>query len=159
MLHAFRTLSRSRGYALTAVLMLALGLAAVGVTFAVVRTVLLRPLPFRNADRMVVVANNVPAFGSGPGVCTLAEFELWQRSGLFEAAAALDTADYTLEGHGHPERVYGARVTPDFFHVFGTQSVLGRALLREDAAAGHDAVVVLSHQLWERRFRSDRSRS
>src|SRR5438874_2319831 len=81
MLHAFRTLSRSRGYALTAVLMLALGLAAVGLTFAVVRTVLLRPLPFRNADRMVVVANNVPAFGSGPGVCTLAEFGLWQRSG------------------------------------------------------------------------------
>lgn len=104
-----------------------------------------------------MVANNVPAFGSGPGVCTLAEFELWRRSGLFEAAAALDTADYTLEGHGHPERIYGARVTSDFFHVFETQPVLGRALLREDATAGHDDVVVLSHQLWARRFQSDRN--
>jgi putative ABC transport system permease protein len=155
MLHAFRGLSRSRGYALTAILMLALGLAAVGVTFAVVRTVLLRPLPFRNADRMVVVANHVPAFGSGPGVCTLAEFELWQRSGLFEAAAALDAVDYTLEGHGRPERIYGASVTPDFFRAFGMEPVLGRAFLRQDATAGHDDVIVLSHQLWARRFQSD----
>ncbi len=68
--------------------MLALGLAAVGVTFAVVRTVVLRPLPFRDPNRMVVLANEVPGFGSAPGVCTIAEFEVWQRSGLFEAAGA-----------------------------------------------------------------------
>ncbi len=136
--------------------MLALGLAAVGVTFSVVRTVLLRPLPFRDPNRMVVVANDVPGFGSGPGVCTIAEFELWRRSGLFETAAAMDTADYTLEGHGRPERIYGARVTADFFRVFGVTPVLGRTLAREDAATGHDNVIVLSHQVWVRSFQSDK---
>ncbi|MBV8865646.1 MAG: ABC transporter permease, partial [Acidobacteriaceae bacterium] len=154
--HFLHSLLASRGYSVMTVVRLAIGLAAVGITFAVVDTVLLRPLPFAQSDRVVTVSQKVPFLGSGPTVATAEEFESWQKSGLFESAALMDTAEYTLEGKGHPERIYGASVTPEFFKVFGLHAVLGRGMAAEDAASGHGQVIVLSHQLWARRFASDR---
>jgi hypothetical protein len=138
-----------------AVVTLAIGLTAVTTTFSVVRTVLLRELPFANADRIVTVSQTIPFLGAGPRVSTIEEFQRWQNSGLFESAAAFDSCEYTLEGNGRPERIYGAIVTPDFFRVFNVHPLLGRSLVSDDAAAGRDNVVVLSHQLWARRFASD----
>ncbi len=152
-----RPLLGSPGYSIMAIATLALGLAAVGVIFAVVDTVLLRPLPFAKSDRVVTISQKIPLFGSSPTVVTADEFLGWQKSGLFESAALLDTAEYTLEGRGHPERIYGASVTPDFFRVFGLQPVAGRGFLAEDASEGHSSVIVLSHQLWKRRFNGDPS--
>lgn len=138
-----------------AVITLAIGLTAVTTTFSVVRTVLLRELPFADADRIVTVSQTIPFLGAGPRVSTIEEFQRWQNSGLFESVAAFDGAEYTLEANGRPERIYGASVTPDFFRVFNVHPLLGRGLVSDDAAAGHDNVVVLSHQLWARRFASD----
>ena len=152
-----RFLQANRSYAVTVVGTLALGLAAVGLMFAVVYTVLLRPLPFRKPDRVMTISQKIPAFGSSPAPSTAEEFQNWQRSGLFESAALLDTAEYTLEWAGHPERIYGVSVTPDFFHVLGVKPVMGRGIGDSDAAAGqNNRVMVLSHQLWARRFASDR---
>jgi hypothetical protein len=90
-------------------------------------------------------------------VCTADEFQRWQQSGLFESAALLDSAEFTLENQGRPERIYGASVTPDFFRVFELQPILGRGFLPADAVEGKSNVIVLSHELWVRDFASDRS--
>jgi predicted permease len=123
--------------------------------FSVVYTVLLRPLPFAQSDRIVTVSQKIPIFGSSPGVCTADEFQRWQKSGLFDHAALIDTAAYTLENTGGPEQIYGAKVTPDFFRVFKLQPILGREFVAADATEGRDGVVVLSHELWVRDFASD----
>ena len=155
--YGVRTLRKSPGFTIVAVLTLALGLAAVNTIFAVVETVLLRPLNFPHSDRVFVVSQRNPALGSGPTVVTLHEFQRWQESGLFERAAAMDTKEYTLLGTERAERLFGVRVTPDFFQVFGVRPFLGRGFMAEDATPGHDHRIVLSHQLWMRSFGGDRS--
>jgi putative ABC transport system permease protein len=155
--YALRNLGKSPAFCAAAILPLALGLAAVAIMFAVVNTILLRPLPFARADRVVSISQNIPFLSAAPTVVTADEFQLWQKSGLFESAAILDAAQYTLEGRGHPERIYGTAVTPDFFDVLKLQPIIGRGFSRADAAEGARPVVVLSHQLWARRFQSDRN--
>ncbi len=155
--YALRQMRNNLGFAIVAVLTLAVGLAAVSTIFAVVETVLLRPLNFPRSDRVFVVSQSNPALGSGPSVVTLQEFQRWQQSGLFERAAAIDTKEYTLLGPEKAERLFGVRVTPDFFQIFEVQPFLGRGFVAEDARPGHDHVIVLSHQLWMRSFGGDRS--
>jgi putative ABC transport system permease protein len=155
--YALRNLRKAPLFALAEIIPLALGLAAVGVTFAVVNTVLLRPLPFSKSDRIVTISQKVPIIRSSPTVVTADEFQRWQRSGMFESAALIDTTEYTLQGQGRPERIYGATVTPDFFRVFDVHPIMGRGLSADDVADGHSNVIVLSHQLWARHFGSDRS--
>jgi putative ABC transport system permease protein len=151
-----RALRSRPGFAVMAILTLAVGLAAVSTIFSVVDTVVLRDLPYREPGRIVTITQTVPGFfGSKPSVCTLEQYLRWKQSGLAQYAAAMDTAIYTLTGEGHPERLEGASVTPDFFRVFGIQPLLGRSLRTEDAKPGRDHVVILSHQLWARRFGSD----
>ena len=128
-----------------------------GVTFAVVDTILLRPLPFAESDRIVTISQKIPFLGSSPTVVTADEFQRWQQTGLFESAALIDTAQYTLDRQGHPERIYGAMVTPDFFRVFGLQPIAGRGFFTQDALDGRSNVIVLSHRLWARDFGSDPS--
>jgi putative ABC transport system permease protein len=154
--YALRQLRKNPGFTVLAVLTLAAGLAAVNTIFAVVEAVLLRPLNFPHSDRMFVVSQSNPALGSGLSVVTLQEFQRWQQSGLFEHAAAMDTRQYTLLGPERAERLFGVRVTPDFFQVFEVQPFLGRGFVAEDATPGHDRVIVLSHQLWIRSFGGDR---
>jgi len=153
--YGLRQLRRNPGFTAVAVLTLALGLAAVNTIFAVVETVLLRPLDFPRPERIFMVSQDTPALGSGPSVVTLGEFHQWEKSGLFEHAAAIDTAEYTLLGPGRAERLFGARVTPDFFRVFAVQPFLGRGFDAPDATPGHDNVIVLSYQIWMRSFGGD----
>ena len=155
--HAQRMLAKSPGFTAVAILTLALGLGAVNTIFAVVQTVILRPLSFPQSDRIAVVSQTMPAIGSGAGVANLGEFRRWQQSGLFESAAAVETADYSLLLTGRAEHIFGVRVTPDFFHVFGVHRFLGRGFSTADGAPGHDNVIVLSHQLWTRSFAGDRN--
>lgn len=154
--YALRNLHKAPAFSITAVLSLALGLAAISITFALVDTVLLRPLPFAHSDRIVTMTQKVPTFGSSPTVVTVDEFLRWKKSGLFESAALIDTAQYTLEDRGRPERIYGASVTPEFLDVFHLKPLVGRDFSAEDATEGSRAnVVILSHQLWVRRFHAD----
>ncbi len=152
---ALRSLRRSWGFAAVFVLTLALGLAGVNTIFSVLNTVVLRPLPFKNADRLVSITETVPFMGSGPQVCTLDEFQRWQKSGLLDDAAAINTMNLALTGRDRAELLFGARVTPNFFRVFGISPLLGRGFLPEDATVGQEQVMILSHELWARRFGSD----
>lgn len=152
---ALRGLLRNWRFASLFVLTLALGLSAVTTVFSVLNTVVLRPLPFKNADRLVTITETVPFMGNGPHICTLDEFQRWQKSGLLDYAAAINTMDLTLTGKDRAELLSGARVTPDFFRVFGISPLLGRDFRQEDAAPGHEHVVILSHELWARRFASN----
>ncbi|MGH9693313.1 MAG: ABC transporter permease, partial [Bryobacteraceae bacterium] len=153
--YALRSLRTSWGFAALFVLTLALGLAGVNTIFSVLNTVILRPLPFKHADRLVTITETVPFMGSGPQICTLDEFQRWQKSGLLDDATAINTMDLTLTGGDRAELLFGARVTPDFFRVFGISPLLGRGFLPEDATLGHGQVIVLSHEFWARRFGSD----
>jgi putative ABC transport system permease protein len=150
-----RRLRRNPGFTALAILTLALGLGAVNTIFAVVETVLLRPLDFPDPERIFTVTQDTPALGSGPSVVTLGEFQRWEKSGLFEHAAAIDTVEYTLLGPGRAERLFGVRVTADFFRVFGVQPFLGRGFEAGDATPGHDNVLLLSYPLWMSSFGGD----
>jgi predicted permease len=154
--YGLRQLRRNPGFTAVAILTLALGWAAVNTIFALVETVVLRPLDYPRSERIFTVAQNLPALGSGPSVATLGEFHRWQQSGLFVHAAALKTAQYTLLGTGRAERLFGASVTPDFFRVFDVQPFLRRGLEASDATPGRDKVVVLSCGLWKSSFAGDR---
>ncbi len=154
--YALRNLLKGPIFSFVGIVSLALGLSAVGLMFAVVNTVLLRPLPFIQSGRIVSISQRIPIFGSTPSVVTADEFQRWQHTGLFDSAALVDTAAYTLEDRSRPERIYGAAVTPDFFRVFRLQPILGRGFSAADAIEGRSNVIILSHQLWARDFASDR---
>ncbi len=153
--YALRSLRTSWGFGALFVLTLALGLAGVNTIFSALNTVILRPLPFKHADRLVTITETVPFMGTGPQVCTIDEFQRWQKSGLLDYGAAIGTVDLTLTGGDRAELLLGAKVTPDFFRVFGISPLLGRSFVQEDAAPGHEQVIILSHELWARRFGSD----
>jgi putative ABC transport system permease protein len=153
--YALRRLRTSLGFAAIFILTLALGLAGVNTMSSVLNTVILRPLPFKHADRLVTITETVPFMGSGPQICTIDEFQRWQKSGLLDYAAAINTTDLTLPGSDRAELLSGAKVTPDFFRVFGISPLLGRGFRPEDASPGHEQVIVLSHELWARRFGSN----
>ncbi len=153
--YALRSLRRDWRFAALFIFTLALGLAGVNTMFSVLNTIMLRPLPFKHADRLVTVTETVPFMGSGPHICTLDEFQRWQKSGLLDYAAAINTMDLILTGRDRAELLSGAKVTPDFFRVFGISPLLGRGFRQEDAIPGHEQVIVLSHELWARRFGSD----
>src|SRR5579872_1096592 len=105
--HALRAVRRSPGFTTAAVLTLGVGLAAATVMFSVLDAVVLRPLPYAAADRIVTVGEVIPFFGSKPQVVTLGEYQRWRDAGIFETSAVADTASYTLLGAGVPERVDG----------------------------------------------------
>ena len=147
----FRTLMKSPGTLTLTVLTLALGLAAVNTIFALVNTVILRPLDFPHSERIFTVSLRLPALGSGPVVANLGEFEAWKKSGLFDEVA-IGTNSVTLLGQGRAERLSGVSVTPDFFSVFGAKTFLGRGFVAVDGTLGRNNVIVLSYALWKDSF-------
>lgn len=150
---ALRTLRRAPAVTLTAVLMLALGIGATAAIFGALYAVVLRPLPFPEQDRIVLVAERWQGERSGtsPGTVTT-----WRREARsFGDLAAVRYTSFNLADDASPERVVGARVSDGFFRVFGIRPALGRVFLAEEDAPGRSNVVVLSHRLWERRFGAD----
>jgi predicted permease len=156
--HGFRLLAKSPGFAFAAVLVLALGLGANTAIFSVVNAVLLRPLPFPDAERLVHVWHTPPekAF---PGLKTFtvspANFFDWQRrSTSFEAMSLVHFKSLNLAGTGEPVALRAAEVTPEFFGILKARPVAGRAFTPGDAA-GTTRLAVLSHALWVSRFGGD----
>src|SRR5215213_6779639 len=152
-----RTLAKRPGFALVAVLTLALGIGANTAIFSVVNAVLLRPLPFRDAERLVVVYETTQSVPRDyVSVPNLEDYRTGARS--FEGFATYVPQSVNLTGAGaEPERVVGAFVTSSFFPVVGAGPALGRALLPEDDAEGGGRVAVLSHEMWQRRFGAEPS--
>jgi predicted permease len=154
--HSLRLLTKNPGFAIAAVAALALGIGANTAIFSVVNAVLLKPLTYPNADRMVNFLFS--ASGIADNLHCIAEFHLFQRqTNLFKEVVAFDNAGpgFNLTGGSRPEQVNGIHVTEGYFRVYGAPVALGRTFTpREDLPHG-GAVVVLSYGLWQRRFGGD----
>jgi putative ABC transport system permease protein len=154
-----RMLIKKPGFTLVAVITLALGIGANTAIFSVVNAVLLRPLPYRDPDRIVALWSARPERATTNRPVSTPDFEDWRtQNSVFETMAAfpaVDTTGVTLTGHGEAEQLPTAYVTEDFFTMLGVQAALGRALAPDEHEAGRNQVVVVSHGLWQRRFGAD----
>src|SRR5262249_14505121 len=156
-----RLLLKKPGFTLTAVITLALGISANTVIFGAFNAVMLRPLPYSDPGKIIIVWDSFPQLAVKKIGVTYANFaDLKQRTRVFDPLAlyaAGSTTGFNLTGLAGPERVQGARATGDFFRALGVSPLIGRTLIGEDEEAGRDHVVVLSYSLWQRDFGGDRS--
>jgi putative ABC transport system permease protein len=159
--YAVRMLARSPGFTAVAIATLALGIGANTAIFSAINAVLLRPLPYAEASRIVIPwATNPKAAAMGyPELPpTYNDVTEWRsRSQSFESVAACRPEDRTLTDGDTPERVGGAVVTHDFFSLFGVAPRLGRAFTKEEDSPGRNQVAVISSGLWQRRYGGDRA--
>ena len=157
--YALRQLRKGPGFTAVAVFTLALGIGANTAIFSVVNGILLRPLEFPKADRLVRVWH-VPPPKSFPGMTkfavSAANYFDWERQNhVFERMAIYTYHGFTLTGSDKPEQVDGCAATSGFFSTLGVQPALGRVFLPEEDQPGHSNVVVLSHRLWQEHFGSN----
>jgi predicted permease len=151
--YALRTLRKNPGFAAIAVLTLALGIGANTAIFSIVNAVLLRPLPFPQANRIVAVYQTLERNGVHRNGVSYPNFADWQQqSHSFEQMGAFHESDVTLTGVGDPEIIPGAVVTSGLLSALSVRPVAGRLLMPDDDQPGAGAVVVLSERLWRRRF-------
>ena len=155
---AARNLLKRPGFTIIVVLTLALGIGANAAVFSVINAVLLRPLPYRDADRVVMLWQNNVKAGVPRNDVSPANFLDWtEQSSSFEAIAGVEPFGFSLLGEGEPERFPAWLVTSGFFQAAGADALLGRTFTAEDYKPGNDRVVVLGHGLWQRRFGADTS--
>src|SRR5437660_4519387 len=149
---AFRQLAKNPGFTFVAVLTLALGIGANTAIFSVVNAVLLRPLPFAEAERLVWVGGWV-GNDKEQGVTPADFLDYREQSQSFAqlAASVSETVPVNLPGSGEPERLSGALVTANYLDLFGVKPALGRTFRSEEDQEGSARVVVISHGLWVRR--------
>lgn len=152
--YAGRMLARRPGFTAVAVLTLALGVGANTAIFSVVEAVLLRPLPYRHAGRIVVVWESLRSQGGKRNVISPANFLDWrEQAKSFDGMATFVDLPVGLTGAGEPEEVPAQLVTPNLFALLGAIPELGRTFVPEDVKAGQRPnVAILSHGLWQRRF-------
>ena len=156
--YALRTLMRNPGFAVVAILTLALGIGANTAIFTVFNGVLLRALDYPEPDRLVAVQEVVPKWARfGPALPVAAwHFREWRKqSRSFDGLALVGDLGFTLTSGGDPELVNAQRVSPSLFPLLGIQASLGRTFTEEEDQPGSDQVVVLSDRLWTRRFHRD----
>jgi predicted permease len=153
---AFRQLLKNPGFTAVAVLTLALGIGANTAIFSAVDAVLIRPLPYADAGRLVMIWDQMSRTGSPKFFSTPAEWNEWRRSNtVFTDIAATDPGQVTLSGDGDPEELAGRRVTGNLWTVLGAQPLLGRVFTEEEDKQGV-RVAVISYGLWQRRFGGSR---
>jgi putative ABC transport system permease protein len=155
---AIRQLLKHPGFTAVAALTLALGIGANTAIFSVVNAVLLHPLPFAQAERLVWLggwAGNDKEQGVTPA--DFLDYREQSRSFAHLAASVSETVPVNLTGSGEPERLHGGLVTANYFELFGVTPALGRTFLAEADQEGGNRVVVVSHGLWVRRFGADPS--
>jgi putative ABC transport system permease protein len=148
-------LLKQPGFTLIAIFTLALGIGGNTAIFSIVNAVLLRPLPYEDPDRLVVLQETklpqFPSFSIAPG-----NFLDWQsQQTTFTQMEAYTGSGFNLTGLGEPERLRGARVTSGLFKMLGIKPAQGRDFLTEEDQPGRNNVVILSHDLWQRRFGGD----
>ena len=155
---ALRQFKKSPGFALTTILTIALGIGGTTAIFSLVNTVLLRPLPFPEPDRLMSVASRDDrkpnAGGNAGNPLSYPDFFDWRsQNKSFSALASFHDNDFTLTGSGEPQHLIGHIVSADFFRVLGVAPALGHGFTTDDEKPGAH-VVVLSHSLWESSFGS-----
>lgn len=153
--YGLRMLGKNPGMTVLAVCALALGIGANAAIFSVADPILLRPEPFPNLSRLVLMFNKVAPFTNENSMYP-ADFEaIRTQSNSIEQLAAYTVNDANLTGQGDPEREQAAHVTTNFFDVLGVRPILGRGFAPEDATPGHDQETVLSYALWQTKFGGD----
>jgi putative ABC transport system permease protein len=158
--YGIRTLMKNPGFTFVVVLTLALGIGANTAIFSVVNGVLLRPLPYYEPERLVMVWAEQPIQKAQLGVTdypvTVADFVDWRNQNqVFEHMAAMFGHRPNLTGGGEPESVAALYASASLFPLLGARLAMGRAFLPEEDLAGADRVVVLSHGLWQERYGAD----
>ncbi len=157
---AARVLRREPGFTIIAILMLALGIGANTAIFSVVDGVLLKPLAYHDPGRLVSIREIMPHIAHlYPTLPVSARhFVEWRKQCTsFEGMSAIMQATLNLTGRGEPERLEAASVSPNLFRILGVRMALGRDFLDEEEQRGRDLVVVLTNDLWRRRFNADPS--
>ncbi|HMF93592.1 MAG TPA: ABC transporter permease [Vicinamibacterales bacterium] len=152
--YACRNLMGNPGFAAVGVLTLALGIGANTAIFSFVDGVLLRPLPYPEANRIVRVLEKPPR-GERNGISTLNFLDWLRENAVFDFMAAQTGGPATLTGHGEPVQLRGARVSARYFDIFGIQAEHGRTFLPGEDERGKHHIVVLSHALWVSQFGAD----
>lgn len=153
---AFRSLRKAPVFSLTVVAVLALGIGSTALMFTIVNSVLLKGPPFPQADRLVMLWQDLPQ--EKRVSFSTREFMAWRdQTQLFENFAAMTGTSFTITGRDEPELALGQQVTPSFFPTLGLKPILGRTFVETEGKNGQDRVVVLSHGFWQTKFgmRSD----
>jgi putative ABC transport system permease protein len=149
----FRMLTKSPGFTAVIVLALAIGIGATTAIFSVVNAILLRPLPYGDPDRIVMVWMDNPKLNLDQDFHSYTNYADYRdQNQTFDEVAAFNDRSFNLTGTGEPERLVGAWSTANLFRVMGTDPTLGRVFTTEEEEPGKDLVVVLSHAVWQRRF-------
>src|SRR6516164_9475903 len=168
-LYGFRQLRRNLGLTIIAVLTLALGIGANTAIFSVVNAVVLRPLPYSHSDRLVWIAESIPALESEAAtggdyvdwkdqnhtLDRIAAYDTAYRGSLSEGAGGPGSADFNLTGRGTPARVHSAFVSASFLATLGVEPQLGRAFTENEDQPSGPHVIVLMHSFWQQYFGSD----
>jgi putative ABC transport system permease protein len=151
-----RTLLKNRGFALLAILTLGLGIGANTAIFSVIDGVLLKPLPYTNGNRLVLVRQSAPLAGRANTSVSIKElYDYREQTTAFDALVEYHQMNFDLLKRGEPDRVNAGVVSHDFFDVLGITPILGRSFLPGDDAPGADAVLILSYSYWQTKFGGD----
>src|SRR5205807_8753592 len=151
--YGFRSLVKRPSYTAIALITLALGIGANSAIFSVVNSVLLRPLAYRDSDRLVLIWGNFSKLNIERLTAKAAEYEDYRtQNQIFDQVAAFDNQSFNLAAADQAERITGARVTADLFSLLGAPIDQGRGIAPDENQAGHDKVVVLSRGFWQRHF-------
>jgi putative ABC transport system permease protein len=153
---ALRNLVKTPGFTIVAVITVALAIAANTAVFSLVNALLIRPLPFKAPESLVLLFEKFSAQGLDQIPVSAPEYLDWEKqTRSYERIAAFNFANFNLTGGDMPERIQGAVVTPSLFPLLGVQPIKGRVFNDAEFGEGNDGVVVISERLWRRRFNSD----
>ena len=154
-----RSLLRDKGFATTVILTLAIGIAGYTATFAIVNSVLLRPLPGTNADAIVLMSNEYPKAGAADQSVSAAPdyYDRLRAVTALQSQALFQEGNTTLDVNGTAERMEAMNVTPSFFKVVGISPARGRAFTAEEGEVGNEYKVILSDALWRQLYGGDPS--
>src|SRR4051794_27893579 len=153
---AFRSLIKTPGFTIVAVVTVALAIAANTAVFSLVNALLIRPLPFQAPQNLILLFEKFSAQGLDQIPVSAPEYLDWEKqSQTYERIGAFNFTDFNLTGGDMPERIAGAVVTPSLFPLLGVAPIKGRVFNDTEFGEGNDTVVMISERLWRRRFNSD----
>ena len=149
--YALRMFKRNWGFTLTALTVMALSICATVAIFSAVNAIILRPLPYQDSERLLIIWGSQPKVPKAPA--SPADFLDWKtQTTTLESLAAYSGQSFNLTGAGDPERIEGAVVSPNFFQVLEMQPLLGRAFNESDQQGSGNRLALISEGLWRRRF-------
>lgn len=152
---ALRSLSRTPGFSLLAIAILALGIGATTAMFSITRTVLLKPLAYRDPGRLVTILFSVPQFSKTLSTIPVnaQHYELWRdHNRTLEEIGMIRPDSHILSGRGDAVQVNGVRVSPNLFHLLGVQPAIGRGFIKGEDQPGRERVIAISYRLWQEKL-------